>query len=116
MVGVLLGWQHGHLEHATCPRPQQPIISTEVSVCSTCHLVFLKLAGPLMSQIAMQIDAATGVLNQPDNGSRGDHKVVFQLPLIAVEDQVHAGVDLEMIDLAIGRMQRNAASLLGRCR
>jgi len=62
--------------------------------------------GRAENQIAVRVDGGLGTVDLPCDaagvGARGDHKVVLQLPLIAVEDQIHAGIDLGEVDFAKG--------------
>ena len=80
------------------------------------HLVQLRLlergraVGSIQDRIALRVDAGARAIDPPGDaagvGAGGDDKVVLQLALIAVEDQIHAGVDLGILDLAIRRNAR----------
>ena len=57
-------------------------------------------------EIAQAIDgcAVHAIERQRDGlgiGAGGDHEVVFELPLVAVIDQIHAGVDVPILDLRV---------------
>ena len=58
--------------------------------------------GRAENQIAVRVDGGLGAVDLPAYaagiGAGGDDKVVLQLPLIAVEDQIHAGIDLRKVD------------------
>src|ERR1035438_836154 len=58
-------------------------------------------------QIALGVNSGASAVDAPGDaagvGAGGDYKVVLQLALIAVEDEIDAGVDLGILDLAIGR-------------
>ena len=57
-------------------------------------------------QVAIRINRQPGAGNLPANPgwvrAWGDHKVVLQLALVAVEDQVDAGIDSGGLYLAVG--------------
>src|ERR1035441_6518479 len=59
------------------------------------------------NQIALGVHSGASAVDPPGDaagvGAGRDDKVVLQLALIAVKDQIHAGVDLGIVDLAIGR-------------
>ena len=74
-----------------------------------------RTVGGAQNQVAVGVDAGLGAVDLPDDaawiGAGGNYKVVFQLPLIAVKDQIHAGIDLGEVDLAEGL--NSAVPLLG---
>src|ERR1035441_7155831 len=59
------------------------------------------------NQIALGVHSGASAVDAPGDaagvGAGRDDKVVLQLALIAVEDEIHAGVDLGIVDLAVGR-------------
>src|ERR1039458_301955 len=64
-----------------------------------------RTVGRTENQIALRVDAGAGAVDAPGDaagvGAGGDDKVVLQLALTTVKDQIHAGVDLGIVDLAI---------------
>jgi hypothetical protein len=63
--------------------------------------------GRTQSQIALRVDAGAGALDPPGDaagvGAGGDDKVVLRLALVTIKDEIHAKVDLGIVDLAISR-------------
>src|SRR5207244_13392130 len=49
------------------------------------------------------VHTCKGKLDDPRIGSRGNDKVVFQLPLVAIEDQIDTRVDIPVLHPGIGR-------------
>src|ERR1035441_2442380 len=58
-------------------------------------------------QIALGVNSGASAVDAPGDaagvGAGGDYKVVLQLALIAVEDEIDAGVDLGILDLPKSR-------------
>ena len=62
--------------------------------------------GRRQHQVALGVHLGSGAINLPGDAAhiraRGDYKVVLQLTLVSVEDQIDAGINLFIVDLAVG--------------
>ena len=69
---------------------------------------FLETGGPIFrvqQKVSVRIEGRIGALDLPCDaagvGAGRDNEVVLQLALVAIEDQVHAGIDLRVVYFAV---------------
>src|SRR5690348_8467363 len=105
ITGQFEAYGMGVLERITAGYP--PPHTTDVLVND--RLVFDYLAaGKADNQVAVSIEpqpfgAAETEFNLPWVGTRREHEVILQFALVAIVNQVHAGIDLLILHFAKGR-------------